>query len=322
MNKGSKRSWINWEEESRKYGYELREVLPESIIIEFEGLLYKFKRKRNTFESKLGIKKSVDKKRFLIKELENIYGMGRGYDFSRIEYKSYTEKVVVVCDRHGEFLSSPANLLRGRSCPSCGWESATKARTKKFPDFEKEANLVHNHKYVYKEDGFKGSSTEIPILCSHHGVFYQKPSKHLAGQGCPSCSLESKGYSKTAFEEACNRNSDGLGTLYVLTCHSRGDYFYKVGITSLSVGERYRKRGSMPYDFKILFTAVGMPSEVFDLEKSINRELRHQRHTPLKAFGGMTECISPCVSWGTLLEYAKDKGLLVSTMDNKKYRRR
>lgn len=322
MSKGSERSWINWEEESRKYGYKLREVLPESVIIEFGGLLYKFKRRRKTFDTKLGIKNSIDKTKFLIKELESMWGSDDRYDFSCIEYKSYTEKVMVVCNRHGKFLSSPANLLKGKGCPSCGRESTSAALTKKFPDFEREANLVHNCKYVYKEDEFKNCTTETPILCTHHGVFYQKPSKHLGGQGCPECSLESKGYTRTAFEKACVRNSDGLGMLYVLTCHSIDDCFYKVGITSLSVRERYRKGGSMPYDFKILFTAVGMPSEVFDLEKHISRELRHQRHTPLKVFDGMTECISPCVSWVTMLEYATDKGLLVSTMDNKKHRRR
>lgn len=44
---------------------------------------------------------------------------GDRYDYSKIEYIRKTEKVVMVCRKHGNFKQSPAKHITGQGCPKC-----------------------------------------------------------------------------------------------------------------------------------------------------------------------------------------------------------
>ena len=44
---------------------------------------------------------------------------GENYDYSLVKYKLYTIKVVITCKKHGQFLQSPANHIKGHGCPIC-----------------------------------------------------------------------------------------------------------------------------------------------------------------------------------------------------------
>jgi hypothetical protein len=46
---------------------------------------------------------------------------------------------------------------------------------------------VHDGKYCYPGLRFVHSSKKIDINCPKHGIFQQRPQKHLAGQGYPKC---------------------------------------------------------------------------------------------------------------------------------------
>lgn len=50
-------------------------------------------------------------------------------------------------------------------------------------DFKK----VHGSKYNYSKVDYVNNYTKICIICPEHGEFYQIPSAHLSGQGCPKC---------------------------------------------------------------------------------------------------------------------------------------
>jgi len=46
---------------------------------------------------------------------------GDRYDYSKVtDFKNCKEKVIVICNQHGEFLISPDNHSRGKGCPLCG----------------------------------------------------------------------------------------------------------------------------------------------------------------------------------------------------------
>lgn len=53
--------------------------------------------------------------------------------------------------------------------------------------FIERSNAMHNHKYDYSKVDWVNTRHKVKIICPKHGVFYQKPFKHLEGQGCPSC---------------------------------------------------------------------------------------------------------------------------------------
>ena len=53
-----------------------------------------------------------------IEKLKLIHG--EKYDYSKVEYRSTHKPVIINCPKHGDFINSPANLLKGQGCPFCG----------------------------------------------------------------------------------------------------------------------------------------------------------------------------------------------------------
>ena len=44
---------------------------------------------------------------------------GNKYDYSKVNYVNTNTKVCIICPKHGEFLITPNNHLRGKGCPKC-----------------------------------------------------------------------------------------------------------------------------------------------------------------------------------------------------------
>ena len=106
------------------------------------------------------------------------------YDYSLVDYKNIDTKVKIICKVHGVFEQSPYEHLKGGNCPYCyGLYKTTE-------QFIEEANKVHNNKYDYSLTEYKRAKIKVKIICPVHGIFEQIPNNHLAGQGCPECSLK------------------------------------------------------------------------------------------------------------------------------------
>lgn len=113
---------------------------------------------------------------------------GDKYDYSKVEYKDSKTKVCIICPEHGEFKQRPNSHLRGCGCLKCS--GSVKSTTK---DFIKKAREVHGDKYDYSKVEYKSNKAKICIICPEHGQFWQTPSDHLRGSGCPICN---RGFSK------------------------------------------------------------------------------------------------------------------------------
>lgn len=133
---------------------------------------------------------------------------GDRYDYSKVEYVDLKTKVCIICKDHGEFWQQPSNHLRGIRCPQCGLEVRKAKRTLPAEDFFISAKIVHGDKYDYSKVKYVNKRTKVCIVCPEHGVFWQSPQKHLAGQGCVKCHRKSiaKRYSlgKEKFIEKAN----------------------------------------------------------------------------------------------------------------------
>lgn len=57
--------------------------------------------------------------------------------------------------------------------------------------FVEEARKIHGDKYDYSKVEYINNHTKICIICPEHGEFWQVPSGHLRGRGCPKCGLKS-----------------------------------------------------------------------------------------------------------------------------------
>ena len=114
------------------------------------------------------------------------------YDYSKVEYKNNTTKVCIICPIHGEFWQDPRHHLKGHGCPKCGVETVSGLKYKTAESFFEKANEIFKDLngeplYDYSKVEYKDRETKICIICKKHGEFWQTPTNHLNGQGCPKC---------------------------------------------------------------------------------------------------------------------------------------
>ena len=114
------------------------------------------------------------------------------YNYDKVDYVRSNEKVIITCPKHGDFLQTPSDHLKGRGCPICGKEKKAEGRKKTQQEFIDQANKVHRNKFDYSKTNYTFSNEKVIITCPKHGDFLQTPNDHLAGRGCPKC-RESRG---------------------------------------------------------------------------------------------------------------------------------
>lgn len=56
-------------------------------------------------------------------------------------------------------------------------------------EFVRRAVLRHGSTYDYSKSKYQGAGSKVLIVCTVHGEFLQQASNHLAGCGCPKCSV-------------------------------------------------------------------------------------------------------------------------------------
>lgn len=107
------------------------------------------------------------------------------YDYSLVEYVSAEIKVKIICKIHGEFLQTPINHYHAKQgCPRCAKNNLVTLK-----EFKELASKIHNNKYGYQKiHNFNRMKDKVLIDCKLHGDFLQRPSSHIQGNGCPSCS--------------------------------------------------------------------------------------------------------------------------------------
>jgi len=57
----------------------------------------------------------------------------------------------------------------------------------KTEKFIKKSKIIHGNKYDYSLVDYINNKTKVKIICSLHGIFEQRPDKHLCGRGCVVC---------------------------------------------------------------------------------------------------------------------------------------
>ena len=122
---------------------------------------------------------------------------GDKYDYSKVEYEKSSEKVIIICNEHGEFEQQPNNHLMGKKCKKCSIENIKLKLRSNTNEFIKKSINVHGNKYDYSNIEYIDNSTKINIICFIHGEFEQRPADHLSGNGCKICGKISNHLSQT-----------------------------------------------------------------------------------------------------------------------------
>ena len=232
--------------------------------------------------------KNMDTKLFIEKAIEQHCNK---YDYSIVEYKNSKEKVNIICSIHGIFKQTPTKHLYGDGCPEC----ANNIKLTKN-EFVAKANIVHNNKYDYTKVDYNGNKHDIKIICSVHGEFAQKATKHLSGNGCPLCAKENKGWTFSQWEKAGLNSTKFEGfKFYIIKCWNNFESFYKIGKTFNSLSRRYKTKIKMPYRWKLIKIEEGDARTISEIEIEFKHNNKKYRYNPEIKFKGMTECYSELI---------------------------
>lgn len=168
------------------------------------------------------------------------------FDYDKCIYVNANKPVILTCKLHGDFLVRPSVHLRPKGKGGCQDCSGNKKYD--VHSFSKAANAVHNNAYNYSKVVYSNAKTPVEILCSKHGIFFQEPSSHLSGAGCPDCwnvcrtqlvtssitsrkekfihSAKQKHFDKYSYQFAWYVNN---GTPIEILCPIHGSYFQRPG---------------------------------------------------------------------------------------------
>lgn len=212
------------------------------------------------------------------------------YGYSKVIYKGCFEKIIIICPLHGEFLQKPSEHLFGKGCTKCGNISTTNNTLNLAKNsFIDKAIKIHGNKYNYSKVNYVNAKSHVIIVCPDHGEFKQVPNYHLSGNGCSICYSESNGFGRGNFIKSCKK---GYGIFYIIKCWNDNETFYKVGITSRTVAERFRRTDRFPYNYTIVLQVKGNPDYIYNMEKRVIRYYKDYRITPTKIFKGNSECFN------------------------------
>jgi len=140
------------------------------------------------------IKKTLEE---FIKEANIIHK--ENFNYSKFIYVNALTKGIIICNLcSNEFLQSPSNHLSGHGCIKCTINKSKKS----LETFIKEAKILHKNKYDYSKFQYINNSTKGIIICENLHEFFQEPSSHLKGQGCPKCAGNNRKSLETFIEEA------------------------------------------------------------------------------------------------------------------------
>lgn len=202
---------------------------------------------------------------------------GDRYDYSKVNYKTTHEKVVITCKKHGDFEQTPSSHLQGNGCPKCKREKLNKTQKATYDDIIKIFREIHGDKYAYQDNfDFENMHSKIKITCPIHGEFTQEINSHIRGRGCPKCS---KKFMDTEYFIECSNKIHNNKYDYSLTEYkspkeyvkiicSRHGVFYQSPTKHLSGhGCPYCKRSLLEEKVDVILTEMSIdhiPQKKFD----------------------------------------------------------
>lgn len=106
---------------------------------------------------------------------------------TRAAWNGSKSKIPIWCTVHLEFFTQLAANHRslGQGCPKCGKQTYKDKR--KSADPVNQFRQAHGDLYDYSRVAYENNHTPVEIVCEAHGPFWQKPLRHIFGDGCPAC---------------------------------------------------------------------------------------------------------------------------------------
>lgn len=131
------------------------------------------------------------------------------------------------CPIHGwQEMKPNYHLQSPMGCPTCGRFQGGDKRRLTTEEFVARGMARFNGKYTYEKTVYRSAYEKVVVTCPEHGDFSTLPSNHTAGHDCPRCA-----------PGGFDLNAPGI--VYYIRIDALDGVFYKIGITNLTVWERY-----------------------------------------------------------------------------------
>ena len=275
------------------------------------------------------IKSALNKTEYYINECKEIHN--NKYDYSLVEYTKAHSLIKIICPEHGIFEQAAYSHKQGIGCPKCSTNAdeeeikskliskdyeiisyssqkiivknkygsykttAHRIRNNIYPTiatainkteiFVNQSNEIHNNRYSYFNTEVINMSKKVLVTCPIHGDFRVTPSHHLNNfTGCKRCSAY-----VFSNKQQCSYKTTFL---YLIRCFNENEEFYKIGITSKSVKQRFRTSRELPYNYEIEFLFEHSPKVICKLEADLHFHFKNFQYFPNIFFEGRTECFS------------------------------
>jgi len=231
------------------------------------------------------------------------------FDYSKVVFTTYNDKVEIICPKHGAYLvRATCHLHKKNDCPKCSFAD-DRLTTDSFIEKSK---IVHGNSYDYSKSVYTVNSKPIIITCPEHGDFTQRAASHLAGNACMQCFINRN---KLSFDEFVERSNivhsfkfdyskaaySNLTNKIEIICPTHGSFWQTPGIhvnakmgcrfCSESHGEREVERFLKKYNIGHIREHRIMPYryryDFFLPDFNIYIEYNGQQHyKPVPLFGG------------------------------------
>lgn len=231
--------------------------------------------------NKLRIKNDTD----YLDEMNTIHNNKYTYNLLAKPTKK-SDKISINCPVHGEFKQQLRSHLDGMGCKVC---SNNNRQVKN--DFLEKA-LALELPIDYSKVQYVNMITDVTLVCANCGHEWDcRPTYHLSyKKACLKCSQANRpGWTLDSFSKLCK---DGRATLYLLRMFKDNEEFFKIGITSNTVKQRYSDSSKLQgYQYEVLYEITADVKLIWNKEAKIKKQLKDSKmlYKPLIKFGGSTQ---------------------------------
>lgn len=111
---------------------------------------------------------------------------GDTYTYPPFDFKNTSQKIEIICKKHGIFTQNLGRHMYGAGCKKCNSRGGSnKKSTQEFID---RATKVHNNIYDYSLSNYKSIDQPLDVICKKHGIFKVRPGNHINKKStCPKC---------------------------------------------------------------------------------------------------------------------------------------
>ena len=187
------------------------------------------------------------------------------FPYKIIEYENYYRIARFVCEKHGEFYSTPNMMVKNGECPLC----------RKEQKFIERAKEKYGDKYDYSKVVYKNAVTPVCIIDKERGEFWQRPDKHLSGTQGNNLEFDTYDY--------CRKIAEKYNTLYNFYINDRINYRKAVNngwindFTWLEKGKLWEDKNRLIYVYELSDGSayVGLTNNIEHRDKT-HRGIMHK----------------------------------------------